>query len=730
MNKFIMDDYDELSPMMKAAKRWILWKRITQFDKEGNPKKDKKVPYYANGTPRNGNLDASHDIANFATFEGALRVLSGGKYEGLGFALGKDETGNYWQGVDFDGLSEHPLLGDMAEDLQGYVEHSPSGDGVHAIGYGRRFNALGSNGTGIEAYCEGRYFTVTGRCSSLGEPICLADYVERVLKPLHTITSINGEKCTYEEVKPEVINNLRLALFFMKSDDRKLWIDMGHALKTIGDNGRALWLAWSATSDAFDPLNDAKTWDSFKPERTGYAAVFAEAMRQGWINPNKKYVSIEYPAWEKPTYKIIKNKVNDLLSFIPDDHLLKRMAIQVAHETHLPKNSVFLIGLGVFSSMANRVYCTTYKNGTRLPIGLYTIGEQPPSASKSWCINIFSKPFHDMNDKKVHSALSNGKPPALFITNTTSEGLEKSLTATNGFFSAVSSEQGIFDSLLGLSYTGSDKANNNDVLLSGFDGGYVNGQRVTRECYSGRICGGVVLFAQEGSIEKVLKASCGTGISERFLMLSEGHNLGTRDHTKESHYDHELYSYYHDCCGFYQSALDEPKRLDDLLLLKINDSGFKLINEYRNSIEPHLIDGGKFSHSFLRGSAGKINMQIMKIAANLHVFNNSGDIIEDSIILSAIGIADWLLNNMFKMCEMKEVFGYSSEFVAIISYLEKAGKGKTEREIINSLRNTKPFKEMSGDRIKAIKSAINRMADNGKLKVLHDATGRILFSVG
>ncbi|MFA6060800.1 MAG: hypothetical protein WC756_21565, partial [Taibaiella sp.] len=136
------EEFAEISELIKSTKRWLLWKRVKQ---EG--KKDKKVPFYANGVARNGNLDTHEDIANLATFEGALRVLSGGKYEGLGFALGKDETGNYWQGVDFDGLSEHPLLGDMAEDLQGYVEHSPSGDGVHAIGYGRRFSALGSNKT-------------------------------------------------------------------------------------------------------------------------------------------------------------------------------------------------------------------------------------------------------------------------------------------------------------------------------------------------------------------------------------------------------------------------------------------------------------------------------------------------------------------------------------------------------------------------------------------------------
>jgi hypothetical protein len=71
----------------------------------------------------------------------------------------------------------------------------------------------------------------------------------------------------------------------MSADDRDLWQRMGHALKPIGIDGRDLFMEWSATSAKFDPAADAKTWDSFKPTRTGYQAVFAEAQRQGWINP-------------------------------------------------------------------------------------------------------------------------------------------------------------------------------------------------------------------------------------------------------------------------------------------------------------------------------------------------------------------------------------------------------------------------------------------------------------
>lgn len=47
---------------------------------------------------------------------------------------------------------------------------------------------------------------------------------------------------------PETIQHLRSALLSMRADDRKLWIDCGMALKTLGDVGRGLWLEWSLTS--------------------------------------------------------------------------------------------------------------------------------------------------------------------------------------------------------------------------------------------------------------------------------------------------------------------------------------------------------------------------------------------------------------------------------------------------------------------------------------------------
>jgi len=311
------DDYCTLPYEMLSVKRWLVWKSVPNVDPS---KKPRKVPYYANGIARNGELDTPKDMASLSSFNDALLALQTGEYTGIGFALGADGTGNFWQGVDLDEMSKHPELTYVLDDLPGYTEQTPSGDGWHAIGYGRPFNPLGSNKTGVEAYSSGRFFTVTGELSGINSPCCLADFVEQRLKPLHSKSlstsahNDNNDPEPFEKVSAQTVRDLRSALLFMRSDDRERWQRNGHRLKTLGEVGRGLFMEWSSTSEAFDPLADAKTWESFKPTHTNYKAVFKEAQEMGWVNPasGSEYISDDWGFvgsvgvdsgvfdWEKP----------------------------------------------------------------------------------------------------------------------------------------------------------------------------------------------------------------------------------------------------------------------------------------------------------------------------------------------------------------------------------------------------------------------------------------------
>jgi hypothetical protein len=268
----------ELPAPMIEARRWLLWDRD-------------KVPHYTSGVRRSGTLDSPEDLSRLDTFDNALRAFRSGRYAGIGFALGPDADGIHWQGIDLDKLDEKPAAAAMAELLPGYVERSPSGRGLHALGIGRHFRTLGKNDTGIEAYAAGRYFTVTGDALR-GDLEDLSEFVQGTLARAHSPRTSNaptGDSTPPVLVTPDQVRELRSALFHMRSDGRDLWVRMAHALHELGDTGRGLWLDWSATSEKFDPADAARVWDSIKSaDRTGYAAVFAAAQDAGWLNPRTR----------------------------------------------------------------------------------------------------------------------------------------------------------------------------------------------------------------------------------------------------------------------------------------------------------------------------------------------------------------------------------------------------------------------------------------------------------
>ncbi|MES9958550.1 MAG: DUF3987 domain-containing protein [Sedimenticola sp.] len=271
---------------MNAAKRWLLWKSIPNEDPS---KKPRKVPYYVDGTRRQGELDSQADWAKLASYEDALDMVATGNYSGLGFALGPDETGGCWQGCDLDAIAEHNLDG-IAAELPGYVERSPSGEGVHSIGFGQGLPSLGSNGTGVEFYSSGRYFTFTHDELRDGPLQDLASIYPK-LQAWHSKkvapTGLQQHHAQLEVLPEYVVVDIRSALASLESDDRNLWVNVGLALCAY-EQGKALWLEWSQKSlEKFDPADAERVWRSCKAKDGGrdYQSIFYDAEQTGWVNP-------------------------------------------------------------------------------------------------------------------------------------------------------------------------------------------------------------------------------------------------------------------------------------------------------------------------------------------------------------------------------------------------------------------------------------------------------------
>lgn len=279
-----INNFDNLPLDMKQAKRWLLRKG--------------KKPYYVSGKPRSGKLDSTDDVSELATFEDALTALTQGHaYSGLGFALGYDaDINQHWQGIDFDKLNQHPDLEKLVNELPGYVEGSPSGNGVHCIGHGDPFKTL-SNSSGIEAYSGGRFFTVTGKMVK-NEPLsCLKDFISSTLEPLHRSSSkAIAVHAPVQQVSLQEVALIKQALWRLNADDYKAWTDNGIRLKTLGNDGFDIWLEWSKKSAKFNQEDATQKWATFSPDHTGWEAILAEATDSGWknalsVNKHCKYVA-------------------------------------------------------------------------------------------------------------------------------------------------------------------------------------------------------------------------------------------------------------------------------------------------------------------------------------------------------------------------------------------------------------------------------------------------------
>lgn len=143
---------------LKAIPQWVAWRT------ERRPSGVTKVPYQVGGVKAE-----SDNPATWTTFEGAARARAEG-FDGVGFVFSPDDP---FCGIDFDGCLVDGELAEWArpwlDRLAGsYMEISPSGKGVKVWCRGRMPDGKGKNlklpgeHLGVEAYSQGRFFTVTG----------------------------------------------------------------------------------------------------------------------------------------------------------------------------------------------------------------------------------------------------------------------------------------------------------------------------------------------------------------------------------------------------------------------------------------------------------------------------------------------------------------------------------------------------------------------------------------
>lgn len=277
-----------LPPEILALRRFLLWK-----EQPGLEGKTRKTPYYTNGKRRHGRMDTPEDLAQLATLDEAIDAYLVGDYSGIGLAIvGGDGIASFDLDHCLDAKGkirkDHAgyALAREAIEMGAYIETSPSGDGLRILGACDEQSAYSKDG--LEYWGSKRFVTLTGwvRKNAQG----WAD-----LSPLRMPLGVRQKaKAAVDDedgpiITPKIVEELRSALGAMDSDERDLWVRVGHALKTIGPKGKALWLEWSSKSDKFEPADADRVWDSMEPAETHYRSVFVEAQENwGWQNPRAK----------------------------------------------------------------------------------------------------------------------------------------------------------------------------------------------------------------------------------------------------------------------------------------------------------------------------------------------------------------------------------------------------------------------------------------------------------
>lgn len=286
-----------LPEVLTSSSRFLLWKKV----KDAATGKIRKVPYYSNGRIRKDELDTPQELANLCTITEALNKLElFPSFTGIGFAVIGDGVAAF----DFDKcldpetgllLARHPAtpIVEALRDKGVYIEVSPSGTGLHAIGLSSLLDAYSNEG--VEYWAKGRYLTVTGQCWANPRGwASIEEERQNLGGPKEQAGSAKSKPYLDDDdedaVNPQskwVLRDLKAALVHISADEYDTWTRVGIALKEFGQEGLDLWKAWSSKSDKYDPNACEAKWETYQARSITYRSIFQMATEAGW-NPKDK----------------------------------------------------------------------------------------------------------------------------------------------------------------------------------------------------------------------------------------------------------------------------------------------------------------------------------------------------------------------------------------------------------------------------------------------------------
>lgn len=438
--------------------------------------------------------------------------------------------------------------------------------------------------------------------------------------------------------------------------------------------------------------------------------------------PNKPSLALinGFVRTEKPTPQLQDHDANalhtlDLLRHLPDCNF-KRYVIDVAKMTRIPVNTSLLVGLGIVSSVTTRCFVIQYEKGGYQPLCLYVLAEQDSGTGKSWMLSTYQTPvFNKMKEliqswrtrknaaEAAEQEFDEPFPQFCFDTDATPEGLDQTLSETNGYFALASAEQGLANSISGAGYGSAERKGNKDLWLKGFNGEYHSSKRSQRKGYTGRVIGSVVNFAQPGLVQTILSQSENSGAAERCLMISEPSLLGKRKHGREHrHYPNEFEQNTYNRIMMELTAkacLNED--FEALPGFRLSLADWDNVYALQDEFEPRLAKGGKYDTKLLKSMVSKTDLQVIRLAANLAVMDEcQPGLIPSKWVDAAINITRDMFDYVYHLLIDMEVIGLNAFENSIITYL--GSQTKVTRKLIRTNKyQSKPWSEIPKDSLTA-----------------------------
>lgn len=399
--------------------------------------------------------------------------------------------------------------------------------------------------------------------------------------------------------------------------------------------------------------------------------------------------------------------------YLRKNTVIGRFAHDVAAQAEMPFGTVFVTILGAASVPAACSFTTRFESGYELPVGLFTVCEQPPASGKTRVLNYglhaYQAAIRELN-KQVHShnrAEENKQDQKPYFIDTITDGTtaaidSKLAESKSGRLPLASSEQGLFRSLFPAE---GGFHSNNDLLLTGWDGGWVSGARSTRNAFTGRVSTQIAMFAQNGSIRRVLQASNGSGLTERFLFVAERSNLGRRKfepHTVDANqYD--------------KAATRCVERMADgksPIIIEPCKDGRAYIRQQRIAHEAELGRLERAGEAVMIGWLGKFENHVLKIASVIHAFefmqNEEIDFpypvqIPLATVEAACALVMGLHGHMRAVIDAAGESGLQTATDAILDLVRESRTPLSLSDVVRKARRRKPFSDMGNASYKSAK---------------------------